>query len=109
MDKENYITSILFLPTPNKSKSWEELRTEVRHLIGSVYENEDVKNDIANANYLTPTNFTAYDKQLSDKEKRAIDNMCNDSGVIVLFVEGTEAAFDCVDNSTIILKEDKED
>ena len=100
---------IILLTTPNKSKTYEELKTSVRHLLGSVYENKDTKNVIDNAISTTPINCMAYDRQLSDEEKKAIDSMCTNNGIVALFIEGTESAFDEVNNSTIILKESKED
>ena len=105
----DYKTMIVFLSTPNKSKTYEELRTLVRHIIGSVYENKDVKKDINNAISTTPINCMAYDRQLGDEEKKAIDSMCTNNGIVALFIEGTESAFDEVNNSTIILKESKGD
>lgn len=51
----------------------------------------------------------AYDRQLGSEEKEAIDTMCHSNGIVVLFIEGTELAFDEVNNNTIILKENKED
>lgn len=98
-------TMIMLLTTSNKSKTYEELRTLVRHLIGSVYENKDTKKNIDNAHSLTPINCMVYDRQLSDKEKKAIDSMCTNNGIVAFFIEGTESAFN---NNTIILKESKE-
>lgn len=105
----DYKTMIMLLPTPNKSKTYEELRTSVRHLLGSVYENKDTKEAIDNATSTTPINCMEYDRQLGSEEKEAINTMCNKYGIVALFIEGTESAFDEVNNSTIILKESKED
>lgn len=105
----DYKTMIMLLPTPNKRKTYGELRNAVRSLLGSVYENKDTKEDIDNADSLTPINCMAYDRQLGDEEKKAIDSMCTNNGIVALFIEGTESAFDEVNNSTIILKESKED
>ena len=105
----DYKTMIVLLPTPNKSKTYEELRNAVRSLLGSVYENKANKNDIDNAISTTPINCMAYDRQLGSEEKEAINTMCNKYGIVVLFIEGTETAFDKIDNNTIILKENKGD
>ena len=100
----DYKTMIILLTTPNKSKTYEELKTSVRHLLGSVYENKDIKKDIDNADSLTPINCMAYDRQLDSKEKEAINTMCNKYGIVVLFIEGTEVAFDNIENATITLE-----
>ena len=105
----DYKTMIILLTTPNKSKTYEELKTSVRHLLGSVYENKDTKKDIEKADSTTPINCMAYDRQLGSEEKEAINTMCNKNGIVVMFIEGTETAFDKIDNNTIILKENKED
>ena len=99
----DYKTMIMFLPTPNKSKTYEELRNAVRSLLGSVYENKATKNDIDNAISTTPINCMAYDRQLDSKEKEVINTMCNKYGIVVLFIEGTEVAFDNIEISTITL------
>lgn len=103
----DYKTMIIFLPTLSKKISYSEVRNLVRHLIGSVYENQDTKKDIDNADSSTPINCMAYDRQLGSEEKEAIDSMCTDNGIIALFIEGTELAFDEVNIRTIIIsKED---
>ena len=94
----------MLLPAPNKSKTYEELRNAVRSLLGSVYENKDAKKDTDNAESLTPINCMAYDRQLGSEEKEAIKTMCNKHGIVVLFIEGTEAAFDNIENATITLE-----
>ena len=93
----DYKTMIMLLPTPNKSKTYEELRSAIRSLLGSVYENKAYKNDIDNADSLTPINCMAYDRQLGSEEKEAINTMCDKYGIVVLFIEGTEPAFNFVD------------
>ena len=100
----DYKTMIMFLPTPNKNKTYEELRNAVRSLLGSVYENKDTKNDIDNADSLTPINCMAYDRQLGSEEREAINTMCHRYGIVVLFFEGTELAFDNIENATITLE-----
>lgn len=89
-------TMIVLLPTPNKSKTYEELRTSVRHLLGSVYENKDNKNNIDNADSMTPISCMVYDRQLDSEEKEAINTMCHNNGIVALFIEGTEPAFNFV-------------
>lgn len=107
----DYKTMIMFLPTPNKKITYGELRNSVRSLLGSVYENEDTKNAIEKADSLIPINFMEYDRQLSEEEKKAVDSICTSNGIVVLFIEGTESAFDNVENNTItiVLEEIKED
>ena len=100
----DYKTMIMLLPTPNKSKTYEELRSAVRSLLGSVYENKVIKNDIDNAISTTPINCMAYDRQLGSEEKEAINTMCHRYGIVVLFIEGTELAFDNIENATITLE-----
>ena len=103
----DYKTMIVFLPTLDKSITYRELRNSVRHLIGSVYENQDTKKDIDNADSSTPINCMAYNRQLGSEEKEAIDSMCTDNGIVALFIEGTGLAFDKVNIKTIIInKED---
>ena len=89
----DYKTIIVLLPTPNKSKTYKELKNAIRSLLGSVYENKDTKKAIDNADSMTPTNCIAYDRQLDDKEKEAINTMCHSNGIVVLYIEGTEPAF----------------
>lgn len=98
----DYKTMIMLLPTSNKSKTFEELRNSVRSLLGSVYENKATKNDIDNA--VAPINCMAYDRQLGSEEKEAINTMCDKYGIVVLFIEGTELAFDNIENATITLE-----
>ena len=100
----DYKTMIVLLPTPNKSKTYKELRASVRHLLGSVYENKDSKKDIDNADSLTPINCMVYDRQLGSEEKEAINTMCDKYGIVVLFIEGAELAFDNIENATITLE-----
>lgn len=100
----DYKTMIMFLPTHNKSKTYEELRNAIRSLLGSLYENKANKNDIDNAISTTPINCMAYDRQLDSKEKEVINTMCNKYGIVVLFIEGTEVAFDNIENNTITLE-----
>ena len=100
----DYKTMIVLLPTPNKRKTYEELRNAIRSLLGSVYENKATKNDIDNAISTTPINCMAYDRQLGSEEKEAINTMCHRYGIVVLFIEGTELAFDNIDNAPITLE-----
>ena len=86
----DYKTMIVLLPTPNKSKSYEELRNAVKSLLGSVYENKD------NADSMTPISCMVYDRQLDSEEKEAINTMCHSNGIVALFIEGTEPAFNFV-------------
>ena len=100
----DYKTMIMLLPTPNKSKTYEELRNAIRSLLGSIYENKTYKNDIDNAISTTPINCMAYDRQLDSKEKEVINTMCNKYGIVVLFLEGAEVVFDNIENATITLE-----
>ena len=100
----DYKTMIMLLPTPNKSKTYEELRNAIRSLLGSVYENKANKNDIDNAISTTPINCMKYDRQLGSEEKEAINTMCHRYGIVVLFIEGTELAFDNIENAPITLE-----
>ena len=100
----DYKTMIMLLPTSNKRKTYEDLRNAIRGLLGSVYENKANKNDIDNAISTTPINCMAYDRQLDSKEKEVINTMCNKYGIVVLFIEGTEVAFDNIENDTITLE-----
>lgn len=99
--ESQFSTLVAILPTENKCKSYEEVRNLIRTAVGSLYEDEETRDQYGvNGN---PSNVLILLRQLTAPEKAAVIDICELANCVALIVEGPTDKWDKLDSNTITL------
>lgn len=99
--ESQFTTLVVILPTENKCKTYEEIRNLIRMAVGSLYEDEDARDQYGVDG--NPSNVLILLRQLTAPEKTAVKDICELANCVPFIIEGPTDKWDKLDSNTITL------